>query len=81
MSEWIKVSDTLPDDYKYVLVYAKKQGAEPSPISIARQYKGIWEMLSTESQSNAFACGDLSWAMDAEEIIHWLAIPIPGDIS
>ncbi len=72
---WIKVKDGLPFDYEYVLVYAKKEGTEPSPSSIARQFQGKWEMMNTEDQSNSIACGDLTWYMDADEITHWMPLP------
>ncbi len=75
--KWISVKDFIPDAYKYVLVYVKKQGTEPCPISIARNYKGVWEMMSIEDQSNAVACGDLTWGMDAKEITHWRPLPEP----
>jgi hypothetical protein len=73
--KWVSIKDSLPDYYEYVLVYAQKQGNEPSPMSIARQFKGIWEMMSDEDESNAVACGDLTWGMDAEDITHWMALP------
>jgi len=77
--EWISVKDRLPDPYQYVLVFSKKQGGEPSPLSIARQFKTIWEMMSTEDESNAVACGDLTWYMDAHEITHWMPLPKPPE--
>ena len=73
--EWISVKDKLPIDYEYVLVCNLKEGNEPSPISIARQYKGIWEMLNHSDQSNAIACGDLTWYMNESEIMYWIPIP------
>lgn len=75
--EWIRVKDKLPYDYEYVLVFSKKEGTEPSPLSIARQFKGKWEMMNTEEQSNAVACGDLTWGMEADEITHWMPLPEP----
>ncbi len=75
LEEWVSIKDTLPDDYEYVLVYAKKEGNEPCPISIARHYKGIWEMLNHSDESNAVACGDLTWYMSEEEITHWTPLP------
>jgi hypothetical protein len=75
--EWISVNKRLPNPYHYVLVYAQKEGTEPCPISIARQFKGLWEMMSDEDQSNAVACGDLTWGMNADEITHWMPLPTP----
>jgi hypothetical protein len=77
--DWIKIEDRLPEYYEYVLVYARKEGNEPSPISIARQFKGVWEMMSDQDQSNAIAHGDLTWGMDAEEITHWMPLPESPD--
>lgn len=74
---WIKCIDTLPEPYEYVLVSCIKEGNEPSPISIARCYKGTWEMLNLCDQQNAIACGDLTWFMDESEITHWMKIPRP----
>jgi len=76
--EWIDIKDKLPTSYDYCLVCAKRfENHEPSTISIARQYKGIWQMLSHEYESNAVACGDLTWFMYAEEITHWMPLPSP----
>jgi hypothetical protein len=75
MSEWISIKERLPPFYEYVLVYGQKKGNEPSPMSIARQFKGCWEMLSDEDQSNAVACGDLAWGMDTDDITHWIPLP------
>ena len=81
MSEWISVTVRLPDPYEYVLVYAKMKGTgEPCPISIARQYASTWEMLSHEDQSNAVACGDLTWYMSEDEITHWMPLPSPPSL-
>lgn len=76
--KWISVEDRLPEDYyEYVLVYARMDGDEPCPTSIARQFKGEWEMLNHADQSNAVACGDLTWYMSEEDITHWMPLPKP----
>jgi hypothetical protein len=76
MSEWISVKDQMPEQYEYVLVYAKMKGTnEPCPMSIANQYEGKWEMLNHSDQNNAWACGDLAWYMSEEEITHWHPLP------
>lgn len=75
--EWISVKDRLPEEYAYCLVFAKKEGTEPSPFSIARQYQGVWEMMSDEDESNAVACGDLTWGMEGCEVTHWVPLPEP----
>ncbi len=78
--EWISVKDRLPEPYEYCLVFAKRGvNEEPSTISIARQYKGIWEMLNYSNESNAVACGDLTWFMREDEITHWMPFPKPPE--
>lgn len=67
----------LPDPYEYVLVFGRKNGEEPAPLSIARQYKGVWEMLNYSDESNAWAKGDLTWYMSEDEITHWMPLPKP----
>lgn len=75
---WLNIEHYLPKDYEYVLVYAKMPGTgEPCPISIARHHHNKWEMLNHSPQSNAVACGDLTWEMDEENITHWMPIPPP----
>ena len=77
MTDWISVKDRLPHDYEYVLVYALITESDwMSSISIARQFKGIWEMLSSEDDASV-ACGDLTWEMDPEDITHWMPLPKP----
>jgi hypothetical protein len=76
MTEWISVNDRLPEDYEYVLVYAKTPGtSQPCPISFARQYKRNWEMLNLSSECNSVACGDMAWFMSEDEITHWMPLP------
>lgn len=77
MNEWISVKDIFPEEYEYCLVFAKKIGTEPSPLSIARHYQGVWEMMNDLEQSNAVACGDLTWGMEGSEITHWMPLPQP----
>jgi len=77
---WIKVKDGLPEPYDYVLVVGQKEGDEPAPISIARQYQGKWEMLNHSDQSNAVAKVDLTWYMNEEEITHWMTLPSTDSI-
>ena len=76
-SEWEKVTECLPDDYIYVLVYAEMKGKnEPCPISIARYHSSEWFMMSDEKENNAVAYGDLTWGMNPEDITHWMPLQI-----
>ena len=78
--EWVSIKDKLPEDYQYVLVYGTaKATGEPCPISIARCFKGEWEMLNHSEESNSVACGDLTWYMSEDEITHWVDLPLPPD--
>lgn len=72
--EWININERLPEIYKYVLVASKKDH-EPSCISIARYDGKKWEMLTYTTESNAVACGDLTWYMEELEITHWMELP------
>lgn len=74
MNDWTSVEKEPPDPYEYVLVYAQKEGNEPSPYSISRHTGQYWEML-VELDYNAWACGDLNWSMDTHEITHWRYLP------
>ena len=74
--EWISVKNKIPYPYHYVFVAAPWEDDELFYYSIARiTVNGIWEMLSTQSESNAVACGDLTWYMDPNEITHWMPLP------
>ncbi len=75
MSEWISIRDKLPQEGIYVLVYGDMGGSDPRPISIARHDKGVWEMMTNESQCNAVTCGNLTWYMEGNEITHWMELP------
>jgi len=77
--EWISVKDRLPEPYEYCIVFAKKEGGEPSPLSIARQYQGMWEMMSDQDQSNAVTSGDLTWGMEGHEVTNWMPLPKPPE--
>jgi hypothetical protein len=75
--EWISIFTALPEVYQFVLVYSKKLGCEPSPMSIARWDGEFWQTLCNENENNACACGDLFWATGSEEITHWMPLPKP----
>lgn len=71
--KWISVSESLPEEYEYVLVCAKMKGTnEPSPISIARIEATTWNLLF---ENKACACGDLNWTIETKWITHWMPLP------
>lgn len=91
MSKWIKstkkltelpicsVSDGLPEDpYDWVFVLQEKESFVVAQI--ARCIKGKWEFLNTNDPvTEGPARGDMTEAIHADKITHW--IPIPWDLD
>lgn len=75
-SEWISVSDRLPDPYIFVLV-CENSGRYGSicPISIARWEGDEWNGLGNDSdETNAFY-SDLFWDIEWKQITNWMPLP------
>lgn len=78
MSDWINVKDQLPMLYEFVLVYANNKGTgEPKPISIAKIIrKDKWEFVNhMPCMTNYGAWTDMEYAMDSDDITHWMPLP------
>ena len=76
--EWISVEDSLPEEYVYVLVFAKSPGTnEPCPIGIARHNGQQWESLM-ENWIGAWS--DICWDYRPEHITHWIPLPSPPKV-
>ena len=81
MSEWIKVTEKLPDIYDYVLVLCSCPGQdEPQPVGIARlvpdDEEKKWELLhEDEGGDGTGAFQDIEYYMTKSYITHWMPIP------
>lgn len=70
--DWNLVTEKLPSDYHWVIVYEKRNGTgEPSPYSIGRWEIDHWVLLAGEDGASS----DLWWDIDAKNITHWISFP------
>ena len=84
MSEWIRVKERLPEQYEYVLVYAKMKGTdEPCPTSIARimgdSQEWTWDFLFRDEKYSLGAWTDLIWDISSKDVTHWMPFPKPPE--
>jgi len=75
---WIKVDESLPDIYDFVLVCADNEGTnEPKPITIARYDGEKWEFIDkTPLIQTTGAHMDIEYSIDIDDITHWMKLPL-----
>lgn len=72
MSEWVKVSEKLPDAFVWVLVISDKF---PYPITIASHDGKIWDFADTDDTwTKGVSCYDL-FTIDIDDIKFWMPLP------
>lgn len=71
MSEWIKVSERLPEDHDWYLIVVKEKstGYQYIPRVACHSHNNDWDLIDTED-------ADKDW-LDDLECIAWCPLPEP----
>lgn len=72
MTEWIKCSDRLPEEFTAVLVYFKTGGITVCELREKELHPRRWYIVDFDE-------GDLDYRMD--DITHWAKLPEPPSVD